>query len=59
MLRWSSMYSTQNDVTAIAGVRERHVLEGSDHGVDLGSPLSIAQRHDHLDGATNFNPLKF
>jgi hypothetical protein len=28
----------------MAGVCERHVLEESDHGVDVGPPLSIAQR---------------
>jgi hypothetical protein len=28
----------------MAGVRERHVLEESDHRVDVGPPLSIAQR---------------
>ena len=32
----------------MAGVRERHVLEESDHGVDVGPPLSIAQREFSL-----------
>ena len=32
----------------MAGVRERHVLEESDHGVDAGPPLSIAQREFSL-----------
>ena len=33
----------KNEATAMAGVRERHVLEESDHGVDVG-PHCLSRR---------------